>query len=80
MPVALKSGIVAVERSRRKHEACEGELVRRLPVLGNFEVVIFDAGELMEGALEGAQGGGARHEDRDTPSCRRQIHQRAALI
>jgi hypothetical protein len=70
-PVAVESAGVAIVGTGRVHQAGEGPFGGLVPILGDFEVLVFDAWELTEWALESEQ----RGEGGDTQS--RSIHRSA---
>jgi hypothetical protein len=56
-PVAVEAAGVAVVGTGGIHEAGEGIFGGLVPIGRGFEVLVFDAGELAEGALESVEGG-----------------------
>src|SRR5579862_5323672 len=73
-PVALKSRIVSIQRSGRKHQARKGPFARLLIVLGNLELEIFNSWELVKRTLVRVQ---RPHKDQaaaNAPQCRPGTH------
>src|SRR5262249_54457981 len=77
-PVALIARIVAIERSGWEHESREGELGGLIPVGRDFELVIFDAGKLMERALK--RECGAREGEPDCTSTKKLARAHLAIL
>ena len=56
-PVAVEAAGVAVVGAGRIHQAGEGPFGGLVPVRGDFEVLVFDAGKLTEWALKSVEHG-----------------------